>query len=284
MTAFPNKSTKPGATKSFSVKRIRPSESERIIDTVAVEEPLAIFLTYWNKDRQLTRDFAVTMRTPGNDAELAAGYLLGEGIIQQARDVIGIVPIGSSTGDELRLELARHVDFDAWQSARASVMNSACGICGKRLVGAHEFAAAASDNEPWVNREAISEIPDLLRSGQAGFDATGGLHAAALIDEHGGVELSYEDVGRHNALDKLLGRCLLDARTPLSRKLIAMSSRASYELVQKTVAAGGTVLATVGAPTSLAIEASQHWGVTLVSFVRDRRFNIYSGDWRVRLS
>lgn len=272
------------ATAKASVRRVKNGAAERITDTVAVEEPLSIFLTYWAKDKRMTDSLAVTMRTPGHDAELAVGYLLGEGVVRKREDVVDVQVLGSGEGTEVRVELAPGVDVDAWRMARTNLVSSACGICGKRLFDSFQHFAALADSEWSIDSGLITTLPALLATHQQAFEQTGGVHAAALVDESGSVEASFEDVGRHNALDKLLGRALLEEACPLSRKILFLSSRGSYELVQKAAAAGASVLATVGGPSSLAVEAARHWNITLIGFVRDLRFNIYSGDWRVKLN
>jgi FdhD protein len=222
------------------------------------------------------------MRTPGQDKELAAGLLQSEGIVRQPGDLAELRALGNEPTNELLVELARGVDFDAWRMARNGFVSSSCGVCGKRSreaikqdlppVKPEEFRVAAS---------VIHGLPVSLRSQQPGFAETGGLHAAALVTAGGGIEAVFEDIGRHNALDKLLGWALLNNRGPLHERLVFMSSRGSFELVQKAAMAGVPVLATVGGPSSLAVETARELHMTLLGFVRDRRFNVYSGEWRI---
>ncbi len=268
--------------RSFEIKRITNSGSERTIDTVASEEPLDIRLSYWFKDSQRVQSLALTMRTPGSDRELTAGYLLAEGIITSAKDLLDLRPLGAEPHNEILAELAPHVDVEAWRLSRNAIVNSSCGVCGKQS----RDAIATPPYQPAshavsISRDLLHSLPSLLEAHQKGFNKTGGLHAAALVTPSGEIEIAYEDIGRHNALDKLTGNCLLYDRLPLSRSIIFLSSRSSFELVQKTIMAGGQILATVGSPSSLAIETARAYGLTLVGFLRQGRFNIYSGDWRI---
>lgn len=266
----------------FSVKRIHGLESERITDTVAAEEPLQIRVRHWLKEAQITEMFAMTMRTPGRDRELAAGLLFSEGILHSFEDLTDLRALGGENSNEILAELAPGVDVEGWRVARNGIMNSSCGVCGKRSREAlfQELPANAKDDFV-ISRKFIENLPALLRSQQTGFSQTGGLHAAALINCEGIVTAAFEDIGRHNALDKLIGFCFLSGQTPLTGKVIFMSSRSSFELIQKSAMAGAPVLATVGGPSSLAIETACEHGITLVGFVRQGRFNIYSGDWRI---
>jgi FdhD protein len=266
----------------YSVKRLNQGQSERIVDTVAVEEPLEIRVSYWFKDQHLTRSLTVTMRTPGHDRELAAGLLLAEGIIRQKRDLDGLHVLGPAPSNEIVAELAKGVDFESWRAERSGFVSSSCGVCGKRTreAIATQLRPPAQD-EFRIRASLIERLPDLLRERQAGFAQTGGLHAAALANSDGAIECAFEDIGRHNALDKSIGHSLLNGRIPLRQCIVCMSSRGSFELVQKAAMAGAPALVTVGGPSSLAIETARDCGMTLVGFVRDKRFNIYSGDWRV---
>ncbi len=266
----------------FSVDRVHGAESERTTDTVAAEEPLEVRVRHWFKEAQSAEAFAVTMRTPGHDRELAAGLLFSEGVARRREDLAAIRPLGGEPSNEILVELAKGVDFEGWRLARNGIMNSSCGVCGKR---SRELLAQQipprTGSDFLIARELIEILPEIVRAQQAGFSETGGLHAAALITPAGQVAGLFEDIGRHNALDKLIGECLLGGRTPLGEYVLFMSSRSSFELVQKAAMAGGLVLATVGGPSSLAIETAREHGMTLIGFVRDGRFNIYSGERRI---
>jgi FdhD protein len=266
----------------FSIQRIGNRGLERATDLVAAEEPLEIRLSYWFKDVRLNESIAVTMRTPGRDRELAAGFLLSEGIVRDRADILETRPLGVEPSNEIVAELAKSVDVERWKLARNTAIGASCGICGKRTreAIAQDYPDRAPDDAHFP-AEWIESLPELLLERQAGFLQTGGLHAAALVNAEGRMEAVFEDIGRHNALDKLLGFCLLEGRIPLAGKIVFLSSRGSFELVQKTAMAGGSVLATVGGPSSLAIEAARDCGMTLLGFVRPGRLNIYSGAWRI---
>jgi FdhD protein len=240
-------------------------------DLLAVEEPLEIRLG--------ERNVAITMRTPGNDEELAAGFLFTEGILRNRTDISGI-----SLGDRNRVSVALKdesgVDFERLE--RNFYVSSSCGVCGKASIQAVEAIGCPvlMRNMPRISEELIHSLPEKLRSSQMVFDRTGGLHAAGLFDASGKLINAREDVGRHNAVDKLIGAAFLKGSVPLNEHVLMLSGRASFELVQKALMAGIAVMAAVGAPSSLAVELALRYGMTLIGFVRDRRFNIYSGAWR----
>lgn len=269
--------------RTFSVQRFIGAEYERVVDSVAAEEPLAIIVKYWQKLAPATANLAVTMRTPGHDRELAAGLLLSEGVIQARGDLADVRALGKEPSNEMLLELARGVDFEAWRLSRSEFVSSSCGVCGKR-----SSEAVKQDMPPLkprdfhVNAQVIHNLPAALRAHQPGFAESGGLHAAALVTADGEVEVVFEDIGRHNALDKLIGWALLNNRLPLDDRILFLSSRGSFELVQKAAMAGAPVLATVGGPSSLAIETARELQMTLVGFVRNERFNAYAAEWRIR--
>lgn len=266
----------------FGVERIQDLEPQRITDTVAVEEPLEIRVRYWFKEMQVAEPFAVTMRTPGHDRELAAGLLFSEGILHRREELTDLRALGGGDSNEILAELAPGVDVEGWRVARNGIMNSSCGVCGKRSREALlQQIPARPQDEFMISRKLIEDLPALLSCKQPGFALTGGLHAAALVDRHGDVRAAFEDIGRHNALDKLIGFCFLNGQTPLANQVVFMSSRSSFELIQKAAMAGAPVLATVGGPSSLAIETAREHGITLIGFVRQGRFNIYSGEWRI---
>ncbi len=276
--------TKSELVRRFEVKRIRNGMTERVLDSVAVEEPLEIRLSYYFKDMRTTTSLAVTMRTPGHDRELAAGFLLTEGIVRERGDIVEVRQMGIQPSGEILVELAKHIDVDAWRLARNSFVSASCGICGKRTREAlRPQVPALPESTLTLSRQFIESLPELLRAHQEGFADTGGLHAAALINARGELESSFEDIGRHNALDKLIGHHLLAGGSPLSESVMFLSSRSSFELVQKAAMAGCPILATVGGPSSLAIEAARDYGLTLIGFVREQRFNVYSGEWRINL-
>lgn len=270
----------------YTVKRIVNAEEERIVDTVAAEEPLEIRALYWFKDAQISDSLALTMRTPGQDRELAAGFLVSEGIVRERADLLDIRALGGESSNEIAVELAKGIDFEGWRLARTTFVNSSCGVCGKRSRDSLTQQVAGDKSQEGgdsfrMDPSLIETLPGLLSEHQQGFTQTGGLHAAALVNAAGNIEAVFEDVGRHNALDKLIGWAFLNGRIPLRDHLLFMSSRSSFELIQKAVMAGAPAIATVGGPSSLAIETARDFGITLLGFVRDRRFNVYSGEWRI---
>ncbi len=266
----------------FSVKRVDDGHSERILDSVANEEPLEMRINYWFKGAQRSDSLAVTMRTPGHDAELTAGFLVTEGVIRSREDLVELRQLRGESSNEIVAELARNVDFEAWRFTRNTALSSSCGVCGKRTreAIASQIPQALSGSLQ-MSRSSITNLPQLLQDRQEGFAKTGGLHAAALVNRSGVIETLFEDIGRHNALDKLIGHCALTDRIPLQSQLLFLSSRSSFELIHKAVMAGAPILATIGGPSSLAIETAREYSLTLIGFIREQHFNIYSGEWRI---
>jgi FdhD protein len=249
-------------------------------DAVAVEEPLAIQIAFGPvRDRRRTT-LSVTMRTPGDDADLAAGLLVSEGVVKGPGDVLGIEP--GTAQNTIRVELHPAVAVDLARLERHGFTSSACGVCGKTALDAVEAACdgPAPGGRP-VAAAAVHTLPDRLRAAQPGFAQTGGIHAAALFDMDGTLLAVREDVGRHNAVDKLIGAAFRAGQLPLADRVLFVSGRAGFELVQKAAVAGVPVFAAVGAPTTLAVDLAARQGVTLLGFVRAGRFNVYAGAERV---
>lgn len=257
-------------------------------DRVAIEEPLEIRLDYQLRDRRAARSISITMRTPGNDEELAVGFLLSEGIIRTAADVRRAGPCGPPVGplglhNVVRVELAENVAVDLGRLERHFYTTSSCGVCGKSSLEAlalNRPAALPADSPPFA-AAVIRELPDRLRKAQAVFAQTGGLHAAALFDRSGEILSLREDVGRHNAVDKLFGAELLAGRPPRGDRGLLLSGRASFELMQKALMAGVPLVAAVGAPSSLAVDLAKQYEMTLIGFLREGRFNVYNGGGKV---
>jgi FdhD protein len=258
-------------------------------DQLAAEEPLEIRVGYELGGQRQHRTLSVTMRTPGHDEELAAGFLLTEGLIHSKDDLLGIIPCpdvqkAEEAGNVVRAELAAGVKVDFQAMERHFYTSSSCGVCGKTSIDAVRTASCPvlPAAGPYLSSATVHQLPEKLRAAQAGFEQTGGQHASALFSPEGGLLLLREDVGRHNALDKVIGAALLAGLLPLHQHVLLVSGRVSFELVQKAAAAGIGVLAAVGAPSSLAIQAAESFGMTVLGFVRNERFNIYSHGWRLR--
>jgi FdhD protein len=254
----------PQSAARVEVLRLPAGESER--DELAVEEPLEI--------RVDGRPVAVTMRTPGHDEELALGFLVSEAI----EPIAAVVPadLAANTIDvEAR-------DFDPARLERHFYTTSSCGVCGKGALEAIAVDAAYVASDLTVSAELVADLPSRLRAAQPTFAATGGLHATGLFDAQGTLVCVREDVGRHNAMDKVIGFAFGEGLLPLERHLLCVSGRLSFELVQKAVVAGCPIIVAVGAPSSLAVDLARDRGVTLCGFVRDGRVNVYTEPWRIR--
>ena len=255
------------ATARVPIGKVDGRITRRREDFLAVEEPLEI--------RVGARSLSVTMRTPGHDFDLAAGFLFAEDIINSASQIRGIT---NSAPNIVVVELSQTVMIEPPTSQRGFVMTSACGLCGKESL--ESLAANRCPVLPLsalrIDAGVLHQLPQQLRQRQDIFESTGGLHAAALFNPQGELESLREDVGRHNAVDKLVGHALLSSRTPLRDSVMLVSGRASFELVQKASMAGVPLLAAVGAPSSLAVATAERCGMTLIGFLRNGSFNVYS--------
>jgi FdhD protein len=250
-------------------------------DLVAVEEPMEVRIN--------GASFAVIMRTPGADRDLAAGFLLAEEVIRSADEIGSIEHCQDATDEGRDNTINVTVTGDAvnrldarFADQRRVMMTSSCGLCGRRTIESLQSRVAAVRGDWTVAADVIAALPNRLRASQAAFESTGGLHAAGLFDRSGVLQLSAEDVGRHNAVDKIVGRTLLAGQHPLDWSILLMSGRTSFELVQKALLAGIPLIAAVSAPSSLAIDLAEQAGITLCGFVRGPRFNIYSHPRRIR--
>lgn len=255
-------------------------------DTTAIEEPLEIRLLFGPAQQRLSRSLSITMRTPGDDFELAVGFLFSEGIISRPRDVLRFDSLESnpeSAANVVRVALSPDVVVDFEKLQRHFYTTSSCGLCGKTSLEALELQGLSPvPTAPWrLKASWIASLPNVLRMTQQVFATTGGLHASGVFVANGPLLLLREDVGRHNALDKVLGRLLLDDLLPLHEHVLVVSGRTSLELMQKAVSAGVPVLVAIGAPSSLAIDCAQRFGVTLLGFVSENRFNCYANPQRI---
>lgn len=279
-----------------TLKSVKRLEIERIgegagtlEDVVATEEPLEVRLAYSRPDGgRAEKSISVTMRTPGHDGELAVGFLYTEGIIRSKADIESVAPCGPPAPNGLinvvRVELAANVDVALDRLERHFYTSSSCGVCGKSSLDAVAVQGHydLEDLEFQVSGERLGALPDALRARQTVFERTGGLHASGLFDVAGQIVAVREDVGRHNALDKLIGQALLADELPLSAFGIIVSGRASFELMQKAMMAGLPLLAAVGAPSSLAVELAEEFGMTLIGFLKRNKLNIYTRPDRVQ--
>ena len=267
--------------------RVESDHAEERPDQLAVEEPLEIRLV--QGDRRQT--VAVTMRTPGADGELAVGFLYAEGVIDRPERVLRVAPCvdpdeSANCSNIIEVELsADGPEPDLTPLERHFFATSACGVCGKAGIEKLQLRATGPiPPGPEISPEILAALPARLRETQGIFDATGGLHASALFDAQGNLLAAREDVGRHNALDKLLGRAFLDGRVPLHDHIVMVSGRSSYEILQKCMVAGVPIVCAVSAPSSLAVEVAERFGMTLIGFLRGDRFNVYTGVERIALA
>lgn len=267
-------------------------------DILAVEEPLEIRLGFPDGTH---RSISITMRTPGDDGELAAGFLFTEGIVEKPEQIEKIRHCGlkirktagaveraaALNSNTIRIDLVAGVEIDLRRLERHFYTTSSCGVCGKTSIEALQTGAkkiAEPGTASPVGHDVIKRLPDRLRTSQDVFDQTGGLHASALFTMDGELDIVREDVGRHNALDKVIGAKFLSGDVPLSDRMLLVSGRASFELVQKALMAGIPIMAAVGAPSSLAVDLASEFGMTLVGFLRAGSFNVYTGAHRLDIS
>lgn len=284
-----NEAEKQVQEKRVSITRVTCNNRQQRDDVVAIEEPLEIRVVFGPREKRRSKSLSITMRTPGNDFELAAGFLLSENIVHDPEQLIsfehvGRVPEGSEHGNTLIVELGFDVPFEIEKLQRHFYTTSSCGICGRASLDAIRSQGIAKlEDNLIVDAGLIFQLPPSLREQQNVFDRTGGLHAAGLVNESRGVIAVREDVGRHNAVDKLIGSQMLGAGTefPLSGKIMIVSGRASFELIQKALMAKISMLVAVGAPSSLAVELAEEFNLTLIGFATPERFNIYTGNQRI---
>jgi FdhD protein len=283
------------------ILRVRRGEVDMVQDAVAVEEPLEIQLVYGAASDRKIKSISITMRTPGNDDELAAGFLMTEGVVRDATHIASIgtpsaaktAPPNRTDGRQvalptglrsqvIRVELSPEVEVSMSTLERNFYTTSSCGVCGKAsLLALRTLCPLPQHDDFMIRSDILSTLPQQLQPVQAAFKKTGGLHAASLFTADGLLYSVREDVGRHNAVDKLLGEAFLQDAIPLRNHLLLLSGRASFELLQKAVMGGIPMVAAIGAPSSLAIEVAREFSITLVGFLRPESFNIYSAPHRV---
>jgi FdhD protein len=261
-------------TRVWSVTRVESADG---LETLVAEEPLEIQLAYGSPGERVVKQISVTMRTPGADLELAVGFLLTEGVVRDANDIAGVTAAGDG-GNTVRVELSPNVEINLPSLERNFYTTSSCGICGKAsLLALQTVSPPRRKNDFRIEAGLLYGLPEHLRKQQSVFARTGGLHAAGLFCATGKLHAVREDVGRHNAVDKLLGAEFLADRTPLRDRLMLLSGRASFELLQKAVMAGVPMVVSVGAPSSLAVQVAREFDVILAGFLRGEHFNLYNG-------
>ena len=272
----------------YKVLKLKDDTSQEVKDSVSIEEPLEMKLKFKSKDNWKSENLSITMRTPGNDEDLIAGFLFNERIIENVENITKIKKLGENVGDyniqnkiEATINDTKNIEID--KIKRNFLMNSSCCVCGKTSLDTVEVIKKdkLDLSFPIINKKIILKSPELLMSKQSEFSKTGGIHASSLIDKGGNVIATREDVGRHNALDKLIGyvhkKKLIDNRS----QFIACSGRLNFELIQKGLMSSIGVMVGVGAPTSLAIDLAKRFGMTLLGFVKKNSFNIYTNKERI---
>ena len=267
---------------AVNITRSAASGTLQTVDLVATEEPLEIVMTWQQDGCRMNKNISVTMRTPGNDAALAAGFLFTEAIIKNSSEIKEITT-SAFNANKILVGLQDDAAPNLQQTERNFYTSSSCGVCGKASIDAIKTVSAFKHlkNNTTISAEILYRLPKLLREQQQTFDQTGGLHAAALFSPDGFIKLLQEDVGRHNALDKLIGTALMKDMLPLREDVLLLSGRASFELIQKATMAGIAIVAAVGAPSSLAVQLAQEAGITLVGFLRSNGCNIDSHPDRI---
>jgi len=276
-------------TQIIPIRKLQENQQVVVEDLVCIEEPLEINLISGKGAARRRHNLAVTMRTPGQDEYLATGFLFTEGIIDRMEEIIELEAIKDrrqaqkTLSNTIEIQLHPDKDVDHERLSRHFYTSSSCGVCGKgsiELVQQH-ISYLLPAQQPKIDCKVLSELPALLRKDQALFGATGGIHAAALFDPTGQLLDVQEDVGRHNAMDKLIGKALTLQQIPLQQHMVLVSGRTSFEIVQKCLMAGVAVLASVGAPSSLAVELADAHGMTLIGFLKEKACNIYCGAERI---
>ncbi|GEJ46241.1 formate dehydrogenase accessory sulfurtransferase FdhD [Chryseobacterium sp. ON_d1] len=270
------------SVKQIEIIKVRENSGFPYTDDISVEEPLEIRVSYSAEGKKESKNISVTMRTPGNDAELAAGFLFTEGIISGREQIKSIyspqAECSRNSENVVIVELTEGFVPELMKADRNFYTTSSCGVCGKGSIESirtvSTFHNHTKENTE-VSLETLYQLSEKLQSFQNNFSATGGIHASGIFDMEGNLLALREDVGRHNALDKLIGHALSAGLLPLNNKILLLSGRASFELIQKAAMAGISIVAAIGAPSSLAVDLAKEFDITLLGFLRDNRFNIY---------
>ena len=274
----------------YKVLKFNSKKFEYIDDLISIEEPLEISLKYKDEDNWITQNLSITMRTPGDDENLVRGFLFNEQIVQDIKDIDSIESYGKKVGqyniqNKILATLNNSQNVNISKIKRDFLTNSSCGVCGKSSLDALEIIKKDKTNsvEPQISKEVIIESPNILKNNQSEFSKTGGIHASGLFSSNGQLIDLKEDVGRHNALDKLVGSILINGKLEPKNQFITCSGRLNFELVQKVLMTNIGIMIGVGAPTSLAIDLANKFDMTLIGFVKRDSFNIYTNNKKVNV-
>ena len=273
---------------NYQTVKYKQNQSATIDELISIEEPLEMIVRYKKNNNWIDNSISVTMRTPKNDEDLIVGLLFSEGIIHKFSEIEKVESLGHETGkfklrNKIRVTLNNGENLDVKHLRRNFLTNSSCGVCGKASMDSLEIICKTkiNKNNPKIKSSLVTAIPNLLKQSQSEFSKTGGIHASALFDQDGKVLVIREDVGRHNALDKVIGHCFKNSILDTKNQFIACSGRLSFELIQKTLMANIGFLMGVGAPTSLAIDLAKRFDITLIGFIKSDSFNVYCGENRI---
>ena len=273
---------------NYQTVKYKQNQSATIDELISIEEPLEMIVRYKKNNNWIDNSISVTMRTPKNDEDLIVGLLFSEGIIHKFPEIEKVESLGHETGkfklrNKIRVTLNNGENLDVKHLRRNFLTNSSCGVCGKASMDSLEIICKTKINKdnPKIKSSLVTAIPNLLKQSQSEFSKTGGIHASALFDQDGKVLVIREDVGRHNALDKVIGHCFKNSIFDTKNQFIACSGRLSFELIQKTLMANIGLLMGVGAPTSLAIDLAKRFDITLIGFIKSDSFNVYCGENRI---
>ncbi len=274
----------------YKVLKFNSKKFESIDDLISIEEPLEISLKYKDENNWITQNLSITMRTPGDDENLVRGFLFNEQIVQDIKDIDSIESYGKKVGqyniqNKILATLNNSQNVNISKIKRDFLTNSSCGVCGKSSLDALEIIKKDKTNsiEPQISKEVIIESPNILKNNQSEFSKTGGIHASGLFSSNGQLIDLKEDVGRHNALDKLVGSILINGKLDPKNQFITCSGRLNFELVQKVLMTNIGIMIGVGAPTSLAIDLANKFDMTLIGFVKRDSFNIYTNNKKVNV-
>ena len=273
---------------NYQTVKYKQNQSATIDELISIEEPLEMIVRYKKNNNWIDNSISVTMRTPKNDEDLIIGLLFSEGIVHKFPEIEKVESLGHETGkfklrNKIRVTLNNGENLDVKHLRRNFLTNSSCGVCGKASMDSLEIICKTkiNKNNPKIKSSLVTAIPNLLKQSQSEFSKTGGIHASALFDQDGKVLVIREDVGRHNALDKVIGHCFKNSIFDTKNQFIACSGRLSFELIQKTLMANIGLLMGVGAPTSLAIDLAKRFDITLIGFIKSDSFNVYCGENRI---